>query len=41
MLPDGKRPYAADQLVLVVPESLVEAPGSLDAISREGARGCG
>ena len=27
VLPDGKRPYAADQLVLVVPESLVEAPG--------------
>lgn len=38
VLPDGRRPYAADQLVLVVPESLVEAPGSLDAISREGAR---
>ncbi|ULA67642.1 MAG: Molybdenum ABC transporter, periplasmic molybdenum-binding protein ModA [Nitrospira sp.] len=38
VLPDGKRPYASDQLVLVVPESLVEAPESLDAISRSGAR---
>ncbi|ULA60638.1 MAG: Molybdenum ABC transporter, periplasmic molybdenum-binding protein ModA [Nitrospira sp.] len=38
VLPDGKRPYAADQLVLVVPESLVDAPDSLDAISRGGAR---
>ncbi len=34
VLPDGKRPYAADQLVLVVPESLVEAPESLEIISR-------
>ena len=34
MLPDSKRPYALDQLVVVVPESLVEAPDSLEAISR-------
>lgn len=34
VLPDAKRPYASDQLVIVVPESLVEAPGSLEAISR-------
>ncbi|MBS0169999.1 MAG: molybdate ABC transporter substrate-binding protein [Nitrospira sp.] len=38
VLPDGKRPYAADQLVLVVPESLVDAPESLDAVSRGNAR---
>ncbi len=38
VLPDGKRPYAADQLVLVVPESLVDAPESIDAVSRGGAR---
>lgn len=38
VLPDGKRPYAADQLVLVVPESLVDAPQSLDAVSRGSAR---
>ncbi len=34
VLPDAKRPYAFDQLVLVVPESLVEAPDSLEALSR-------
>ena len=34
VLPDAKRPYASDRLVIVVPESLVEAPESLDAISR-------
>lgn len=34
VLPDTKRPYALDQLVVVVPESLVEAPDSLEAISR-------
>ncbi|MCC2642399.1 MAG: putative Molybdate transporter, periplasmic binding protein [Nitrospira sp.] len=28
------RPYAVDQLVIVVPESLVEAPDSLEAISQ-------
>ena len=33
ILPDGRRPYAVDQLVVVVPESLVEAPDSLEAIS--------
>lgn len=38
VLRDAKRAYAADQLVLVVPESLVEAPASLDTISRGGAR---
>ncbi len=38
VLPEGKRPYASDQLVIVVPESLVEAPESLDAISRSGNR---
>ena len=34
VLPDAKRPYAFDQLVLVVPESLVEAPDSLEALGR-------
>ncbi|MCC6966766.1 MAG: substrate-binding domain-containing protein [Nitrospira sp.] len=34
VLPDGKRPYAAEQLVIVVPESLVEAPDSLETVSR-------
>lgn len=34
VLPGTKRSYAADQLVLVVPESLVEAPGSLEAIAQ-------
>jgi molybdate transport system substrate-binding protein len=34
VLPDTRRPYALDQLVVVVPESLVEAPDSLDAIRR-------
>ncbi len=38
VLPDGKRPYAAEQLVIVVPESLVEAPDSLETISRERIR---
>jgi molybdate transport system substrate-binding protein len=33
ILPDGRRPYAVDQVVIVVPESLVEAPDSLEAIS--------
>jgi molybdate transport system substrate-binding protein len=32
VLPDTQRPYALDQLALVVPESLVEAPDSLQAI---------
>ncbi len=32
VLPDTQRPYALDQLVLVVPESLVEAPDSLEAV---------
>jgi molybdate transport system substrate-binding protein len=34
VLPGTKRPYAKDQLVLVVPESLVDAPESLEALSR-------
>ena len=38
VLPDTKRPYATDQLVIVVPESLVEAPDSLEAMSRGTAR---
>ena len=32
VLPDTRRPYALDQLVVIVPESLVEAPDSLEAI---------
>ncbi len=38
VLPGTKRSYAMDRLVLVVPESLVEAPESLDAIARGTAR---
>ena len=38
VLPGTKRAYAQDQLVLVVPESLVEAPDSLEALSRGTAR---
>ena len=38
VLPGTKRSYAVDQLVLVVPESLVDAPESLDAIGRGQAR---
>jgi molybdate transport system substrate-binding protein len=38
ILPGTKRPYAQDQLVLVVPESLVEAPESLEVMSRSAAR---
>ncbi len=34
VLPGTQRPYAMDQLVVVVPESLVEAPESLEAIRR-------
>ena len=34
VLPDTKRSYALDQLVVVVPESLVETPDSLEAIGR-------
>ncbi len=34
VLPGTKRSYALEQLVVVVPESLVEAPESLDAIGR-------
>ncbi len=34
VLPGTTRPYALDQLVVVVPESLIEAPESLDAVSR-------
>lgn len=38
VLPGTTRSYAKDQLVLVVPESLVEAPESLEALSRTPAR---
>jgi molybdate transport system substrate-binding protein len=38
VLPGTKRPYAEEQLVLVVPESLVEAPESLEDLSRGTAR---
>jgi molybdate transport system substrate-binding protein len=38
VLPGTKRPYAQDQLVLVVPESLVEAPDSVESMSRGTAR---
>jgi molybdate transport system substrate-binding protein len=38
VLPGTKRTYAKDQLVLVVPESLVDAPESLEALSRTAAR---
>ncbi len=38
VLPGTKRTYAMDQLVLVVPESLVEAPESVEAIARGTAR---
>ncbi|HJR76243.1 MAG TPA: molybdate ABC transporter substrate-binding protein [Nitrospiraceae bacterium] len=38
VLPGTKRSYAQDQLVLVVPESLVDAPESLEAMSRSTAR---
>ena len=38
VLPGTKRPYAVDQLVLVVPESLVEAPESLEALAQGRAR---
>lgn len=38
VLPGTTRSYAMDQLVLVVPESLVEAPESLEAISHGQAR---
>jgi molybdate transport system substrate-binding protein len=38
VLPDSQRPYALDQLVLVVPESLAEAPDSLEAVRQGTAR---
>ena len=38
VLPDTTRSYAKDQLVVVVPESLVEAPDSLESLSRSTAR---
>ena len=38
VLPGTKRTYAQDQLVVVVPESLAEAPESLEALSRSTAR---
>ncbi|MDI3467405.1 MAG: Molybdenum ABC transporter, substrate-binding protein ModA [Nitrospira sp.] len=38
VLPGTTRSYAKDQLVVVVPESLVEAPESLESLSRSTAR---
>ncbi|CAE6784902.1 MAG: molybdate ABC transporter substrate-binding protein [Nitrospira sp.] len=38
VLPGTTRSYAVDQLVLVVPESLVEAPGSFEALAQGRAR---
>lgn len=38
VLPGTKRSYAVDQLVVVVPESLVDAPESLEAIGRGATR---
>lgn len=38
VLPGTTRSYAKDQLVVVVPESLVEAPDSLESLSRSTAR---
>lgn len=38
VLPGTKRSYAVEQLVLVVPESLVEAPGSLEVLAQGSAR---
>lgn len=38
ILPGTKRTYAKDQLVLVVPELLVDAPESLEALSRSKVR---
>jgi molybdate transport system substrate-binding protein len=38
VLPGTQRSYAVDQLVLVVPESLVEAPESIEAIGQGRAR---
>jgi molybdate transport system substrate-binding protein len=35
VLPGTKRPYAAVRLVLVVPESLVEAPSSFEALAKD------
>lgn len=38
VLPGTKRAYAQERLVLVVPESLVEAPASFEELSQNGAR---
>jgi molybdate transport system substrate-binding protein len=38
VVPGTKRSYAVDQLVLVVPESLVDAPDSLEAVGRSASR---
>lgn len=38
VLPGTKQSYAMEQLVLVVPESLVDAPGSLEAMSDGSSR---
>jgi len=35
VLPGTRRPYAEERLVMVVPESLVEAPGSFEALSQD------
>ncbi|MFO0773921.1 MAG: molybdate ABC transporter substrate-binding protein [Nitrospiraceae bacterium] len=37
VLPGTRRPYAAVPLVMIVPESLVDAPASFDALVRNGA----
>lgn len=38
VLPGTRRVYATVPLVLVVPESLVEAPSSFDAVARDGSK---
>ncbi len=38
VLPETRRPYAHTRLVLVVPESLVDAPSSFEALAASGAR---
>lgn len=37
VLPNTRRPYAAVPLVMVVPESLIEAPASFEALAQAGA----
>ena len=36
VLPESRTPYATASLVLVVPESLVEAPSSFEAVAKDG-----